>query len=138
MKKCEPRRDKHIFSGRRPKAPGVIAPKFMAMFADIERPRRRAYLAAYVQEGGNIARAVKTAGGGCWHYRWICDDAEYRAAFERAKRAVADAAERAVGRRARRAAVSNAGLMAMLRYLRRERYGPPLYLPLAKGETKRG
>ena len=122
MKKST-RRDNHIFSGRRPKSPGVIAPRFMAMFADIERPRRRAYLAAYVQEGGNIARAMKTAGGGAWHYRWLGADAEYRAAFERAQRAVADAAERAVSRRARRAMMSNAGLMSMLRYLRRKRYG---------------
>ena len=119
----KPGRDNHIFSGRRPKAPGVIAPKFLAMFADIERPRRRAYLAAYVQEGGDVARANKTAGGGAWHYEWLRGDPDYRAAFERAQRAVADAAEREVCRRARGAALSNARLMSMLRYLRRERYG---------------
>jgi hypothetical protein len=116
-----PKRNNFIFSGKRPKAPGVIAPRFMAMFADIERPRRRAYLAAYVQEGGDTVRTRKTAGCGGWHNEWLRADPEYRAAFERAKRAVA--AQREVCRRARRAAPSNAGLMSMLRYLRRERYG---------------
>jgi hypothetical protein len=119
----ERRRNNYIFSGRRPKAPGVIARRFMAMFADIERPRRRAYLAAYVQEGGDTVRTKKTAGCGGWHNQWLRDDPQYRAAFERAKRAVADAAERAVVRRARRAALSDGGLMSLLRYFRRERYG---------------
>jgi hypothetical protein len=114
----------YIFSGRRPKAPGVIAREFMCLFADIERPRRRAYLAAYVQEGGNTARAIKTAGGGSLHTVWLRDDPEYRAAFERAQRAVADAAQRAVLRRARRVRLTNAGLMSRLRYLRPERYDP--------------
>ena len=35
----ERRRNNYIFSGRRPKAPGVIAPRFMAMFADMKGQR---------------------------------------------------------------------------------------------------
>jgi len=42
------------------------------------------------------------AAGGAWHYEWLRADPDYRAAFERAKRAVADAAEREVCRRAAR------------------------------------
>jgi len=109
----------YIFCGGGPKNPGVIAREFICLFADIERPRRRAYLAAYVQEGGNTARAIKTAGGGALHTVWLRDDPHYRAAFERAKRVVADAAQRAVLRRARRVRLSDAGLMLRLRYLRR-------------------
>jgi len=110
------------FNGRRPKRPVTIAPEFLAMFADVRRPRRRAYLAAYVQERGHTLRARKSAAGGCWHFQWLRDDVEYAQAFARAKRIVAEATERAICR-AGRAALSNARLMQMLRGARRESYG---------------
>ena len=108
-----------LMTGRPPKAPGMIAPEFAALFADIAHPRKRAYLAAYVQEGGDTVRARKTAGGGGCHSDWMRADAEYRAAFHRAKLAVADRAEAAVYRRARPAPDSDARLMDVLRRLGR-------------------
>lgn len=107
-----------------PETPGVIAPKFLAMFADVKRPRRRAFLAAYVQEAGRVMKARAKAGGGWKYIKWLRDDPDFRAAFERAKRAVADAVQAKVCRRAGIEALSDARLMSMLRYLRRERYGP--------------
>jgi hypothetical protein len=108
-----------LMIGRPPKAPGVIAPEFAALFSDIAHPRKRAYLAAYVQEGGNTARARKTAGGGGRHSTWLGADAEYRAAYVRARMAVADRAEAAVYRRAGRMSGSDRSLMDVVRRLRR-------------------
>jgi hypothetical protein len=107
--------------GRRRKPPGAIAPEFLALFAEVEQPRRRAFLAAYVQEGGNFLRTKRRARASK-HYDWVRGDAVYRAAFERAKRMVADAAERAVVRRARGMALSNARLRWILRSFRPESY----------------
>src|SRR5204863_8634687 len=91
-------------------------------FAETAHPRKRAYLAAYVQEGGDTARARKTAGGGGHHSDWMRGDAEYRAAFLRAKLAVAERAEEAIYRRARRGR-SDAQLIDALTRLRRAGYG---------------
>ena len=110
--------------GRPPKNPGVIAPEFLALFEDIAHPRKRAFLAAYLQEGGHITRARKTAGGGAKHWNWLRVDPEYRAAFGRAKRALAEAAEREVLRRAGPPAVrSDRALMSVLTRMRRIGYG---------------
>jgi hypothetical protein len=109
--------------GRQPKRPVTIAPKFLAMFTEVAQPRRQALLAAYVQEGGNIPRAIKAARGGCLHSHWLRNDPDYRRAFERAKRVVGDAREREILLRARRGVpMSNARLMSVLRYARRESY----------------
>jgi hypothetical protein len=110
-------------NGRPPKRPVTIAPEFLAMFADVKRPRRRAFLAAYVQERGNTVRARKSAAGGSMYFEWVREDPEYAAAFERAKRIVAETAEREVCRRAGREVLSNARLMQLLREARRECYG---------------
>jgi hypothetical protein len=99
----------------------VIAPEFLALFPEVERPRRRACLAAYVQEG-TIAKAKKKLRGGCNQSRWLRDDPVYRAAFERAKRIVAEAAERDVCRRARSVPLSDRRMKWMLRSMRPERY----------------
>jgi len=107
--------------GRPSKTAGVIAPKFLALFADVAHPRKRAYLAAYVQARGAVTKARKTAGGGSHKGRWLRDDPEYRAAFERAKRIVADTVEREICRRAGPMAMSDARLMSVLMYLRRKR-----------------
>lgn len=61
------------------------------MFAGVAHPRKRVYLAAYVQERGDQIRSRRTAGGGSQHCYWLRDDPEYRAAYERARRAVAAA-----------------------------------------------
>ena len=84
-----------LMIGRPPKNPGVIAPKFDALFEDIAHPRKRAYLAAYVQESGNTVRARKTSGSGGAHSDWLRADPEYAAGFARAKLEVAARAERA-------------------------------------------
>ena len=110
-----------LMIGRPPKAPGTIAPEFAALFTDIAHPRKRAYLAAYVQEGGDTEKARKTAGGGHRHSAWISADDEYRAAFKRARLAVADRAEAAVYRRAGAARNTDARLADVLRRLRRPR-----------------
>jgi hypothetical protein len=111
------------YIGRPPKNPGALAPEYLAMFADIAHPRKRVYLAAYVQERGDWSRSRRTAGGGSSHSRWLREDPEYRVAFERARLAVADAAEGDVWRAAGRAPRSNESLMVFLARLRREGYG---------------
>jgi hypothetical protein len=93
------------------------------MFAEIAHPRKRVYLAAYVQERGDSSRSRRTAGGGSSHYRWLREDSGYRAAFARAKLAVADAVERDVWHAAGRAPRSSESLIAFLARLRREGYG---------------
>ena len=93
------------------------------MFEEIAHPRKRGYLAAYVQERGDQRRTRKTAGGGSSSYRWLRDDPEYRAAFARAKLAVADAVEREVLSRAAPAPGSNEQIMSVLTRLRRKGYG---------------
>ena len=125
MKRSTPpaAKPKRRYAGWPPETPGVIAPRFLALFAEVERPRRRAFLAAFVQAGGHITTAIKTAGGGWENKVWLRGDPVYRTAFERAQRLVAEAAERAVCRRAPRAALSNARLMSLLRFARRESYG---------------
>jgi len=107
--------------GRPSKTAGVIAPKFLALFADVAHPRKRAYLAAYVQARGAVTKARKTAGGGSHKGRWLRDDPEYRAAFERAKRIVAEAVEGEICRRAGPKAMSDERLVSALIYLRRKR-----------------
>lgn len=93
------------------------------MFADIAHPRKRVYLAAYVQERGDWAKTRRTAGGGSSHSRWLRDDAQYRTVFARARLAVADAVERDVWRAARGAPQSGESLIALLARLGREGYG---------------
>jgi hypothetical protein len=105
--------------GRPPKNPRAIAPEFLALFAEIAHPRKRVFLAAYVQEGGSTARARKAACGGAKHWKWLREDPGYRAAFERATRAVAEAVEREICARAARAPGSDRALMALLTRLRR-------------------
>jgi hypothetical protein len=117
-----------LMIGRPPKAPGAIAPEFEALFEDIAHPRKRAYLAAYVQEGGNSVRARKTSGSGGNHSDWLRADPEYAAAFARAKLEVAARAEAMVFRYARSRTNSNARrgdayLMDVVRRLRRPGYG---------------
>ena len=113
----------HRHFGRPPRHPGAIAPEYLALFADIAHPRQRAYLAAYVQERGEQTKTRKTAGGGTSHYRWLGEDADYRAAFERAQLAVADAVERGVYASAGARARSEAALIALLGRLARPGYG---------------
>jgi hypothetical protein len=113
----------HRHIGRPPRSPGAIAPEFFALFAAIAHARKRAYLAAYVQEGGDQVKARKTAGGGGQHCYWRRDDPEYRAAFERARLAVCEASERDVCSRAAPADNSDAALMSLMSRLRKERYG---------------
>jgi hypothetical protein len=108
--------------GRQPKRPVTIAPKFLAMFTEVAQPRRQALLAAYVQEGGDMRKAMTAAAGGALHAKWLREDSDYRAAFERARRMAAEAAEREVRRRAGRMTMSNARLMSVLRYARPESY----------------
>lgn len=115
--------------GRQPKRPVTVAPEFLELFADVAMTRRRAFLAAYVQESGHIPRAKKAAAGGALHTIWQRDDPDYRAAFERAKRMVADAAERRVCRRAGRRAPTDARLLSVLRYMRRTRVRRPARKP---------
>ena len=93
------------------------------MFADIAHPRKRVYLAAYVQERGHQLRSRRTAGGGSSNSRWLREDPEYRAAFERARLAVADAVEREIWRAAGLAPKSSESLTAFLARLGREGYG---------------
>ena len=112
-----------LMIGRPPKAPGVIAPRFDAMFEEIAHPRKRAYLAAYVQDGGNTVKARSTAGTGGHHGDWIRADPEYAAAFARAKLEVAARAERAVFARAGRPRRGDAHLMDVVRRLTRPGYG---------------
>jgi hypothetical protein len=111
------------YIGRPPKNPGAIAPEYLALFADIAHPRKRVYLAAYVQERGDWSRSRGTAGGGSQHCYWLRYDPQYRAAFERARLAVADAVEREVWRAAGRAPQSSESLIAFLARLGREGYG---------------
>jgi hypothetical protein len=111
---------KKLRIGRPSKTAGVIAPKFLALFADVAHPRKRAYLAAYVQERGAITKARKTAGGGSSKGRWLRDDPEYRAAFEHAKRIVAETVEQEICRRAGRTAMSDGRLLSVLTYLKRK------------------
>ena len=113
----------HRHIGRPPKHFGAIAPQYLAQFADVAHPRKRAYLAAYVQERGAQAKTRRTAGGGSSHYRWLGADADYRAAFERAQRAVADAVERDIYERAAAGARSERALIALLGRLTRPGYG---------------
>jgi hypothetical protein len=113
----------HRHIGRPPRHPGAIAPQYLALFADIAHPRQRAYLAAYVQERGAQTKTRKTAGGGGSHYRWLGQDPDYRAAFARARLAVADAVERDIYARAGAAASSETALIARLGRLTRKGYG---------------
>ncbi len=109
----------HRYIGHPPKNPGVVAPEYLALFADIAHPRKRVYLAAYVQERGDQIRSRRTAGGGSQHCYWLRDDAAYRAAFERARLAVAAAVERDVWRAAGAAPKSDETLKAFLSRLGR-------------------
>ena len=116
-------RPPHRHFGRPPKNPGAIAPEYLALFADIAHPRKRAYLAAYVQERGGQIRTRRTAGGGSSNYRWQREDPEFRAGFERAKLAVADAVESDVWRDAAGAPQSGETLKTFLSRLGRKGYG---------------
>jgi len=109
--------------GRPPKNPGAIAPEFLALFQEIAHPRKRVFLAAYVQERGHTTRARKTAGGGAKHWNWLRDDPEYRAAFARAQRTVCEAVEAEVFRRYVAAPNTDRELMSVLRRMRPNEYG---------------
>jgi len=109
--------------GRPPKNPGAIAPQCLALFAEIAHPRKRAFLAAYVQEGGHTARARKTACGGAKHWSWLRSDAAYRAAFERAKCAVAEAAEREIFRQAAHGPRTDSEIISVITRMKRRAYG---------------
>jgi hypothetical protein len=108
--------------GRAPKNPGVIAPEFMALFAEIVHSRKRAYLAAYVQEGGDTEKARQTAGGGHSHSAWMRADPEYAAAYARAKAAVAERREAAIFGAAG-GETSDSSLVQALKQLKRPSYG---------------
>jgi hypothetical protein len=87
------------------------------------RRRQRAFLAAWVR-ARNFRRAGARSGVRHQrHFDWLRRDPAYRAAFRRARMAVAEAAERAVYRRARRTRPSDAALMDAVRRLTRPGYG---------------
>jgi len=103
--------------------PGKAPRRFVALPARERRRRQRLFLDAYERARG-IKRAAALSGV-AWqrHYEWLREDPEYRAAFARAKLALAEAAERAVFRRAGGPPRSEAHLMDVVRRLTRPGYG---------------
>lgn len=64
-------------------------------------PQKRAFLAALIESGGNITKAVKAAKiGRSTHYDWLRDDPEYPALFNEAVRQAGDVLESEAIRRA--------------------------------------
>ena len=86
------------------------------------RRRQRAFLAAWVR-ARNFRRAGARSGVDHQrHFDWLRKDPAYRAAFRRARMAIAEAAERAIYRRARLTRPSDADLMDVVRRLKRAGY----------------
>ncbi|HTM07071.1 MAG TPA: hypothetical protein VL754_01650 [Verrucomicrobiae bacterium] len=71
-----------------------------AIFADLNNPKQRAFLAAFVRAKG--VRQAARLSGVCRnsHYKWMKEDDDYCERFERAKEMLADDAEEEVFRRA--------------------------------------
>ncbi len=97
--------------------------RFVALPARERRRRQRLLLAAYERTRGIKAAAALSGVHTQRHYDWLREDAKYRAAFARAKLAVAAAAERAVLRGAGAPRWTEAQLMEVVRRLRRPGYG---------------
>lgn len=69
------------------------------IFADIENPKQRAFLAGFIRARG-LRQAARLSGvHRNSHYKWMDTDPDYRERFERARKVVADEAEEEVFRR---------------------------------------
>jgi hypothetical protein len=89
--------------------------------SDTQRhPKKKAFLAAFAQQG-NVKGACEAAGiARCTHYAWLESDPDYKRAFNDAKEDAADALEAEARRRA--FAGSDLLLIFLLKGLRPEKY----------------
>lgn len=70
-------------------------------FNKVRHPRKRALLAAYVENGGQLGKAAEAAGRSRHaHYNWLNVDDTYREAFEAAEIRAGDRLEEEARRRA--------------------------------------
>jgi len=106
-----------------------------SLFAEISHPKKRAFLAAMVETGGNVTRATQLAEishGTPYTRQWL-DDEEFQAALERARVLGADNLEAEAIRRAHDGVEEPVGFYkgAPSAYVRR--YSDTLLIFLLKG-----
>ena len=74
--------------------------EFREVFADVENPYQRAFLAAFIVTRGVADAARLAAVSRRVHYKWINEDDRYRERFELARAMIADQFEAEIWRRA--------------------------------------
>ena len=85
---------------RRPKSPGVTRAEIHALFNDVENPKQRAFLAAYVKTKRTLAASALTGVSRETHYYWLKSDPQYCEHWRRARKMLGDMVEEEVMRRA--------------------------------------
>jgi hypothetical protein len=85
---------------QRPKSRGVSRAEFHALFKDVENPKQRAFLAAYVQTKRTLAASKLTGVSREAHYNWLRNDPDYPDYWRRARKMLGDIVEEEVIRRA--------------------------------------
>src|ERR1041385_9422627 len=71
---------------QRPKSPGVTRAEIHALFNDVENPKQRAFLAAYVKTKRTLAASALTGVSRETHYYWLKSDPQYCEHWRRARK----------------------------------------------------
>jgi hypothetical protein len=85
---------------QRPKSRRVTGAEIHALFKDVENPKQRAFLAAYVKTKRTLAASKLTGVSREAHYNWLRRDDNYEEHWRRARKMLADIVEEEVIRRA--------------------------------------
>ncbi len=83
-----------------PESPDVTAADIHALFENVENPKQRAFLAAYVKTKRTLAASALTGVSRETHYYWLRSDPEYTDHWRRARKMLGDMIEEEVIRRA--------------------------------------
>ena len=83
-----------------PKSPGVTRAQIHALFNDVENPKQRAFLSAYVKNKRTLTASALYWVSSEAHYYWLKNDPDYYEHWRRAREMLADMIEDEVIRRA--------------------------------------
>ena len=83
-----------------PKSPAVTRAQIHALFNDVENPKQRAFLAAYVKTKRTLTASALTGVSRESHYYWLKSDPDYDEYWRRARMMLGDVVEEEVIRRA--------------------------------------
>jgi hypothetical protein len=85
---------------QRPKSRDMTRTEIHALFKDVENPKQRAFLAAYVKTKRTLAASQLTGVSREAHYNWLRHDVHYGDHWRRARKMLGDLVEEEVIRRA--------------------------------------